>query len=168
MAAVGQLEPHDGLAGLEDRQVGSHVGLRAAVRLHVGVLGGEQLERPVNSQLLDLIDDLTAAVVPPAGISLGILVGEHRPHRLQYRPGDEVLAGDQLETVLLPLDLARDQPADGGISRIQWLHAVAHLTHFFFFFIPASAIRSSANLSAARYVGIRLSPAICTILRIVS
>jgi hypothetical protein len=35
------------------------------------VLRPEELLEAIDGQLLDLVDDLTAAVVPPAGIALG-------------------------------------------------------------------------------------------------
>ena len=41
VAAVRQVEAHDGVAGLDDRRVGRGVSLRAGVRLHVGVLAAK-------------------------------------------------------------------------------------------------------------------------------
>ena len=61
------------VARLEDREVDGHVRLRSRVRLHVGVLGAEERRRAVPRQLLDLVDDLAAAVVALAGIALGVL-----------------------------------------------------------------------------------------------
>ena len=43
VAAVREVHAEDGVAGLEQREVDGHVRLRAGVRLHVGVLGAEQL-----------------------------------------------------------------------------------------------------------------------------
>ena len=43
VAAVGEVESHDGVARLDDRGIGSHVGRRTGVRLHVDVLGSEEL-----------------------------------------------------------------------------------------------------------------------------
>ena len=62
--------------GWMTRHEGGEVGLRARVRLHVGVVGAEELLQPVDGELLDLVDDLAAAVIPPPRISLGVLVGE--------------------------------------------------------------------------------------------
>ena len=45
-----------------------------AVRLHVRVLGAEQLLRAIDGEFLDDVDHLAAAVVAPAGIPLGVLV----------------------------------------------------------------------------------------------
>jgi hypothetical protein len=43
VAAVGQAHAEDGVARLQQRQIHRLVGLRAGVRLHVGVVGAEQL-----------------------------------------------------------------------------------------------------------------------------
>src|SRR5438132_13721057 len=43
VAAGREVRPQYGVAGLEQREVHGHVGLRAGVRLDVGVLGAEQL-----------------------------------------------------------------------------------------------------------------------------
>ena len=50
---------------------------RPRVRLHVGVPGAEQTGDPVDRQPFDHVDVLAAAVVPPPGIALGVLVGQH-------------------------------------------------------------------------------------------
>ena len=43
------------------------VGLAPGVRLHVGVLGAEELLGAVDGELLDHVDELAAAVVALAG-----------------------------------------------------------------------------------------------------
>jgi hypothetical protein len=55
------------------------------VRLHVRVLGAEELLRAVDRELLDLVDDLAAAVVALAGIALGVLVRRHGADGLEHR-----------------------------------------------------------------------------------
>ena len=45
------------------------------MRLDVDILGAEQFLRPVARQIFDDIDELAAAVIALAGITLGILVG---------------------------------------------------------------------------------------------
>ena len=65
--------------------------------------------RAVDRELLDLVDDLAAAVVALAGIALGVLVRRHRADGLEdARPG-EVLGRDQLDLAALPLELAAEQ-----------------------------------------------------------
>ncbi len=67
VAAHGEVHAEDGVARLHDREVDRHVGLRAGVRLHVGVVGAEQLARAVAGDVLDDVDLLAAAVVALAG-----------------------------------------------------------------------------------------------------
>ena len=110
--AVRQLEREDRVARVERGHVDGHVGLRARVRLDVRVLGAEQLLRAVDRGLLDLVDDLAAAVVALPGIALRVLVGRHRTDGFEDRRPREVLRGDQLDLVALALELATDQLGD--------------------------------------------------------
>ena len=111
---MGQVEPQHRVARLQRREIDGHVGLRAAVRLHVGVLGAEQLLGPVDGQLLDDVDVLAAAVVAPAGIALGVLVGQHAAGGLHHGGAGVVLAGDHLQAVLLALHLVGDAAHTSG------------------------------------------------------
>ena len=110
VSAVGQVEPEHRVARLERGEIDRRVGLRAGVRLHVGVLGAEELLGPIDGQLLDDVDELAAAVVALAGIALGILVREHAAGGLHHRRAGVVFAGDHLEAVLLALHLVGNRP----------------------------------------------------------
>src|SRR4029079_7134434 len=112
VAAVRELEREDRVARLQRRHVHGHVRLRAGVRLDVRVLGAEQLLRTVDRRLLDLVDDLAAAVVAPPGVALGVLVGRHRPDGLEDRGPGEVLGGDQLDLAALALVFLAEQLRD--------------------------------------------------------
>src|SRR2546430_9296823 len=81
----------------------------------VRVLVFEQSLGAIDGELLDLIDDLAAAVVTLPRQALGVLVGERGAHRLEHGDRDEVLARDQLEAVLLPFHLAANQLEDGRV-----------------------------------------------------
>ena len=73
------------------------------------MLGAEERLRALARELLDLVDDLAAAVVALAGVALGVLVRRRRADRLEHaRPG-EVLGRDQLDLAALPLELAPEQ-----------------------------------------------------------
>ena len=112
-------EREDRVAGLEQREVRRHVRRRARMRLHVRVLGAEQLLRAVDRELLDLVHDLAAAVVALAGIALGVLVRRHRADGLEHaRPG-EVLGRDQLDLAALALELPAEQPGDVRVDLLQ-------------------------------------------------
>ena len=62
------VEPHGqhGVARLEQGLVDGQIGVGARVRLHVRVLGPEEGLGPFPSQVLHLVDDPVAAVVPGA------------------------------------------------------------------------------------------------------
>ena len=62
------------------------------------------------------VDELAAAVVAPAGIALGVLVGQHRALRVQDRAADDVLRGDQLDLVALAAELVRDGAEDRRVA----------------------------------------------------
>src|SRR5579884_3673715 len=115
VAAVVEAHAQHGVAGLEDGHVDRHVGARPAVRLDVGVLRAEELLGPVDGQLLDLVDHLAAAVVATPRVPLGILVVEPRAERLQHRRGGDVLAGDELQGLLLAAQLLVEQVGHGGV-----------------------------------------------------
>ncbi len=113
---VVEAQAHHDVARLERGRVDRHVRLRAGMRLHIRVLGAEQLLGAVDRELLDLVDDLAPAVVAPTGITLGVLVRRDARDRLEdARPG-EVLGGDQLDLSALPLELTPDQLGDLGID----------------------------------------------------
>ena len=105
MSAVVQIHAQNGVAGLEQSQIHSHIGLGAGMGLHIGMLRAEQLLGPVDSQIFDLIHIFTAAVVAGAGVALGIFVGQMAAHSLQNGGADKVLGGDKLDMVLLPAQL---------------------------------------------------------------
>ena len=88
--AVREIHAEHGVAQLQRRHVDGNVGLRARMRLHVGVLGAEQGLRAVDRQLLGAVHEFAAAVVALAGIALGVFVGEHRAHRFEHRFGNEI------------------------------------------------------------------------------
>ena len=115
VTAVVELHAEDAVARLEQRHVGGRVCLGAGVRLHVHVLGAEELLGAVDGELLRHVDVLAAAVVALARIPLGVLVREHRALAVEDRLRNEVLGGDHLERRLLPGGLV---PEDVGDLRI--------------------------------------------------
>ena len=111
------VEPHgqNGVAGLEESLIGGQIGVGPGVGLHVGVLRSEQGRGPVPGQLLDLVDDPVPAVVTPARVALGVLVGQYRPGGGQNRRRGEVLRGDQLEGRRLTSRLGPQEPRHLGV-----------------------------------------------------
>ena len=83
------IEAHrqDGVARLDECEIGRQVGVRARVRLDVGMLRAEQLRRTGPCEVLHLVRDNVPAVVPPSGVTLGVLVGQHRGRRREHGRG---------------------------------------------------------------------------------
>ena len=75
--------------------------------------------RPVDGQALDGVDMFAAAVPAFAGIALGVFVGEHRALGLHHGGADKVLAGDQLDVLLLALLFQEEGAGDFGVHAAQ-------------------------------------------------
>ena len=116
VSAVVESEREDGVPRIEHGRVDGHVRLRAGVRLHVRVVGPEQVLRPIDRQLLDLVHHLAAAVVALARIALCVLVRRDARDRLEHARPREVLGRDQLDLAALPVELAADQVGDLGVD----------------------------------------------------
>ena len=116
VAAVREVHAEHRVAGLQQRQVGAQVGLRAGVRLHVHVIGAEQFLGARDRERFGDVDELASAVVALAGIALGVFVRHHRAGRFEHGGADEVFGGDQLETVFLPARFVRDGGGNVGIG----------------------------------------------------
>ncbi len=116
VAAMIQAHAENGVAGAEQRQVDGGIRLRTGMRLHVGIVGTEQLLGAVDGQLFDHVDVFAAAVVALAGISFGVLVGQYRPLRLQHPGAGVVFRGDELNVVLLASPLPGDGLGKFGIK----------------------------------------------------
>ena len=115
VAAGVEAHAEDRVARLQQRQEHGLVRLRAGMRLDVGELAAEQLLGAVDGQLLGHVHELAAAVVAPARIAFGVFVGEHAALRLEHGGGDDVLARDQLDAVLLAGELAPDGLGQFGV-----------------------------------------------------
>ena len=102
--------------GPAEREHDRLVRLRARMRLDVGVGRAEQAPGAFDRKPLRHIDPLAAAVVAPAGIALGVFVGEDGTLRLHHRPGNDVLRGDQLDPVALPLAFPKDRSVDLAVA----------------------------------------------------
>jgi hypothetical protein len=116
VAAVGEREPQDRVARRQQRVVDRRVGLRARVRLDVGVLCAEERLGAIDRQLLGDVDELASAVVALARVALGVLVGQDASLALEDRLRHEVLGGDHLERPLLALELVLEDLGDLGID----------------------------------------------------
>jgi class 3 adenylate cyclase len=109
MAAGGEVEAHEGVARLQQRQEHRLVGLRAGIGLHIGEAAAEQLAGALDGELLGDVDELAAAIVAAAGIALGIFVGHHRALRLQH--GAETMFSEAISSIS-----SRWRPSSDGPS----------------------------------------------------
>jgi hypothetical protein len=94
---MAEVEAQDGVARLQAGQHHRRVGLRPAVRLHVGPRRAEQLLHPVDRQVLHLVHVLAAAVVALAGRPSAYLLVSTAAHGLHHLVAHVVLAGDQFQ-----------------------------------------------------------------------
>jgi hypothetical protein len=119
VAAAGQVEAEKGVARLQQGEEHRLVGLGAGMGLDIGILAPEQLLGAVDRQGLGDVDELAAAVIAPAGIALGIFVGQHRALRLDHGARDDVLRRDELDLVLLAAEFLGDRLGKLGVGPIQ-------------------------------------------------
>ena len=103
MASHGKVQTHELVARLQAGHKHGHVGLCAAVRLHVGILGVEELLHAVAGDVLALVHTLAAAIVAVARITLGILVGEATAHGAHHLVAHKVFTCNQLHAVQLAI-----------------------------------------------------------------
>ncbi len=122
MAAVGEIHRQDTVARFDGGEVDRHVGLRAAVRLHIDVISAKDLLRPIDRELFDDVDILTTAVPTFAGIAFGIFVRQAGTLRFHHCAAGEVLRSDQLNVFALPPFLRDDGVED---FRIDFTEGVA-------------------------------------------
>ena len=86
------------------------------MRLDVGEAAVEQALGALDRELLGDVDVLAAAIIAFARVAFRILVGQHRALRLEHGPADDVLAGDQLDLMLLAAELGPDRGRELGVD----------------------------------------------------
>uniref|UniRef100_E6PYW2 Uncharacterized protein n=1 Tax=mine drainage metagenome TaxID=410659 RepID=E6PYW2_9ZZZZ len=116
VSAVSEVEAEDGVAVVEHGHVCGGVCLGTGVGLNVGVLGAEELFGAVAGEIFDDVGELAAAVVAPARIALGVLVGEDAASGFKDGFGDKVFAGDHLEAFALAEEFVVESGGDVGVS----------------------------------------------------
>ena len=123
MTAVCQVHGEIRIARLHHGEIHRHVGLRAGVRLHVGVLAAEESASPLAGQLFHAVDEFAAAVVPPARIAFGILVGEDGAGRFEHGGARIVFRSDQLEPRFLAAPFQLDRRPNFRVRPFQRRHS---------------------------------------------
>ena len=77
--------------------------------LHVGVVGAKQLLGALDGDVFGDIDKLAAAIIAPARIAFGVLIGQHAAQCRQHGRRHVIFAGNQLDAFRLapPFQLDR-------------------------------------------------------------
>ena len=125
MAAVGQIHAQDGVAGLEEGEIGAHVGLGTGVGLHVDVFAAEELPGAFDGQVLDHVDIFAAAVIALARIAFGILVGQHAALGFPHGRRNEVFRSDQFQFGDLALGFQGDGTGQFRVLKQDFVHSTA-------------------------------------------
>jgi hypothetical protein len=126
-------------AGRGECQVDGGVGLRARVRLDVGVVGGEEFAGALDGEPLGDVHVMAPAVVAAAGVPFGVLVREHRTLGGEDVRAGVVLRRDELEHLFLPSSLALEGGGEFGVERREGRGAVVTGTGGGQRFAPADA-----------------------------
>ena len=108
VTTLGKIQSENDIAGLELGEVDGHIGLRARVRLYVGVFGPEKLFGPIDGDRLDDVDVFTSSVVTFPRIAFSIFIGQNTPDGLHHWKTGVVLASDHLEPLFLTSRLVLD------------------------------------------------------------
>ena len=84
------------------------------------MLGAEELLRAVACQVLDDVSEFATTVVSFSRIALGVLIGEDGTGGFEHGFGDEVLAGNHLQALVLAAALVFNGSGDFGIHFREW------------------------------------------------
>ena len=116
MAACGEIEAHECVAGLHQPEEDRLVRLRPGIRLHIGKPTAKQAAGTLDCERFGDVDELASAIIAPSGIALGVFVGHHRALRLENGAGDDILRGDELDLFALAAEFLCDGAGDLGIA----------------------------------------------------
>ena len=86
------------------------------MRLHVGVVGAEELLCAVYRELLGDVNELAAAVVALTRVALRVLVGQYRALGLEDATAGVILRGDQLDVLFLARTLMVERRREFGVE----------------------------------------------------
>jgi hypothetical protein len=116
MSAVCEIHRKNLVTGLKKRKESRKVGIRSGMRLNVCVISAPKLASTGASDLLDLINKFTSAVVTLAGITLGILVGKNTARCEKNCLGNDVFGCDKLDITALTRKFSATRRADFGVK----------------------------------------------------
>ena len=111
MSAGGEIEAHERVAGLHQGHEDGLVGL-------LPELGWTLAKRQPNNWQARLIarfsgcHELAAAVITPAGIAFGVLIGHHRALRFEHGARHDIFRGDEFDPIALTAEFEFDRAGD--------------------------------------------------------
>ena len=116
VSAVVQTHGKDGIAGVQQSEVNSHVCLGTGVGLHVGGFCAEEFAGALNGDLFHFVHEFATAVVAASGITFCVLVGENAALCGADGSAGEVFGSDQFDPVVLTGCFGIDPFCDFRIS----------------------------------------------------
>ena len=108
VAAVVEVQAHEGITWLQYGKQNSSVSLCTRVRLYVGILSTEHLLYTLDGEVLYDVNYLASAIITLAWQPLGILVSKVRTHSVHHLVTHEILRSDKLHTLQLALMFSFD------------------------------------------------------------
>ena len=125
MPAVGKVQSEEGVSRLQECQKHGSVRAGAGMRLHVYPVAAEQFLRSLSRQILRRVHMLASAVIPFAGESFRVFVGQWAAQRLQHGPADEIFRRNQFKSFVLTIDLLLDGFVHPGVVFLKIVHGGA-------------------------------------------
>jgi len=122
MPAVVETHRQVSVARIQYGQVDRHVGLRAGVRLDVGVVGTEQFAGSVTSDGLDDVDILAAAVVSLFRVTFSVFIGQAGAGCFHDGGAGVIFRRNQLQALFLTDFFGLNGGPDIGISLLKIAH----------------------------------------------
>jgi hypothetical protein len=84
VTAMRQIESKNFISGLQAGEHNCSIGLRSAVRLHVGPCRTKELFKSLNSQRFNFIYKLTTTIVALAGQTFSVFIGKAAAHGIHH------------------------------------------------------------------------------------
>ncbi len=95
--------------------------------LNVGPVATKYLFTAASSQFFCLINEFASPIVPFAGQTLGILIGEDRSGGFKHSLRNKILGGDEFSPIILATDLIPDNGVQFWSLRCQRRRTFKHI-----------------------------------------
>jgi hypothetical protein len=109
----------------DEREIYGLIGLRTGMGLQIGMFRSKEFLGPLSSERFDFIHYLATAIVPIAGITFGVFVGQTGAGGFHHRLTGKVLRSDQLQVALLSFIFFPNQPLNLWIGFRQRLEVTS-------------------------------------------